>query len=253
MSLRKLGGYVALPALGLVAYFLGLRYFSEATQGVLHTEQGGLEKGTSVLFALTACAAAGLYVRTRGVVADRYRLVYALYAALALFVALEEESWGQKLFHWNSPDWFVASNAKGETNLHNMFDNELSDQMRAAASLGFPIVCIVLPLVMTLRHGPYAEDHWAYYLLPDRELIMLACLSVLVTMLNKVPAVKHMARWHGHLGELKELVWSIMAFCHVLILRQRLLARHPALVTPIEPVAAVLVELQTERPMRKAA
>jgi hypothetical protein len=247
MSVHKFGGFVVLPALGLAGYFVGLRYFPEATRAVMHTERGALEKGTSALFLLTACAAAGLYAHTRGIVARRFRIAYALYAAVALFVAFEEESWGQKLFHWHSPDWFLASNAKGETNLHNMFDNEISDQMRAAASLGCPVVCILLPLAIMLREGSYQKEHWAYYLLPHGELVMLACLTVLVTILNKVPAVKYMARWHGHLGELKELLWSIIAFCHVMILRQRLIARRPAMATSDVQDGPVIIKLEDAR------
>ncbi|QPM91141.1 hypothetical protein [Pseudooceanicola algae] len=43
-----------------------------------------------------------------------------LYALLYTFVAGEEISWGQRIFGWQSSDFFVANNQQAETNLHNL-------------------------------------------------------------------------------------------------------------------------------------
>ena len=38
-----------------------------------------------------------------------------------LLIALEELSWGQQLFKWESPQLFLEINTQGETNLHNTY------------------------------------------------------------------------------------------------------------------------------------
>ena len=47
-------------------------------------------------------------------------LAYIVLLVFCLFVALEEISWGQRLFGWSTPDWMAQRNIQGETNLHNI-------------------------------------------------------------------------------------------------------------------------------------
>ncbi len=39
---------------------------------------------------------------------------------VCLFGLGEEISWGQRLFDWKSPEFFLTNNSQGETNLHNL-------------------------------------------------------------------------------------------------------------------------------------
>ncbi len=48
------------------------------------------------------------------------RSSWILLGLLLLFGAAEEISWGQRIFGWHSPEWFVLHNAQQETNLHNL-------------------------------------------------------------------------------------------------------------------------------------
>lgn len=69
--------------------------------------------GSSGLLALT------LSLRWRGV--DRVRsLTWLVLGCILLFGAGEELSWGQRIFGWQSPEWFELHNAQRETNLHNL-------------------------------------------------------------------------------------------------------------------------------------
>jgi hypothetical protein len=219
-----MGSCVALPALTLAAYFVCLWLAPDFSRVFLHGEDAAIEMGTAALFLATSCGAIGLVARTRGAVPAIYRTFYVLIALAGVFVGLEEISYGQKLFHWNSPEWFTQHNSKAETNLHNMLGSKPSDHMRALASVGCPLLCVALPLATLARRGLYRPGHWAYYLLPRMELAMLAMVTLALTVLNKVPSVKGMAMWTGHLGELKELYWSAAALGYVLILWRRLTA-----------------------------
>ncbi|MCL2173683.1 hypothetical protein FWH58_00045 [Candidatus Saccharibacteria bacterium] len=53
------------------------------------------------------------------------QLLPAIFACLIIAVLIlmagEELSWGQRIFHWSTPDSWKAINAQHETNLHNLF------------------------------------------------------------------------------------------------------------------------------------
>ncbi len=62
-------------------------------------------------------------------------------AAVACFaIAGEELSWGQWIFHWDTPQALAEVNLQNETNLHNLVDPRLYDLVYGAA--GFFILAI---------------------------------------------------------------------------------------------------------------
>ena len=46
--------------------------------------------------------------------------LWALLGLFAFYAAMEEISWGQQIFHWESGEFFQKNNQQGETNLHNI-------------------------------------------------------------------------------------------------------------------------------------
>ena len=46
--------------------------------------------------------------------------VFALLALVTFWMALEEISWGQRIFKWETTGYFADNNMQGETNLHNL-------------------------------------------------------------------------------------------------------------------------------------
>lgn len=78
-------------------------------------DTGVVEYATVLLFA--AAAGLGAVLAIRGPMLGR--LVYAAGALGCFFIAGEEMSWGQWLFHWSTPTDLYAGNLQNETNLHN--------------------------------------------------------------------------------------------------------------------------------------
>lgn len=48
------------------------------------------------------------------------RLLITLFAALALFIAMEEISWGQRYLNWSTPQFWQNINYQNETTFHNL-------------------------------------------------------------------------------------------------------------------------------------
>lgn len=87
----------------------------------VYEEDGLFEVGTAL--ALLTCAAYFL-VSASGRAWRRSRRLSAATTALAvlcLLLFLEEISWGQRIFNWDTPEHISTLNAQQETNLHNMF------------------------------------------------------------------------------------------------------------------------------------
>lgn len=231
MSHRSAIPYAVLPAVVVALYFLTWLVAQPFFLRFVASEQGIVELGTAGLFLGAAALAAHLVRATRGAVPGVYRALYALFAVAALFVALEEISYGQHLFGWSSPEYFREHNLQGEVNLHNMLGSKPSKRMHMIANLGTLLGFGVLPGLLWLarRAAPatssiataaaYAPGTWTYYLVPGLELIAIIVLAQLVAWLKKIPGagVDH--------NELRELLWAWAAFGYIVVMRRRLLTR----------------------------
>jgi hypothetical protein len=222
MTWKSVAGYVVLPILAFGIYFACLRWFPHFTKVYLHTEHGAIEWGTALAFFGAACIAARLTWRTRKLAPASFRALYGLFAVAGLLVAFEEISYGQKVFKWNSPAWFAQHNFKSETNLHNMFGNKPSNFLRLVATIGCPLFCGALPLWLHLRGFTPRTNARLFYLLPQLELATISALTILLSIFNKIPSIRGMATWSGHLGELKELYWGVAAVGYAVIISRRL-------------------------------
>jgi hypothetical protein len=240
--------YVVLPLVMLAGYLVAVRLIPPTREGALFAENGLFELGTAAFFCAAGCLALGLCVRTRRLVPNRYRAVLLMYALGAWFVTLEELSYGQHLGGWNSPKWFAEHSSKNEFNLHNLYGDGLSNVMRGAADLGFPIGFLVVPLVAMRRSTAYKPGRWSYYLLPRSELVTLTLVAQSLTLLE------NLSKWviGGGLfvrpGEVQEFFWAMSAAMYVVVLQGRFLSTDRQESVPVVPK----FKLET-RELRRAA
>ena len=71
--------------------------------------------------------------------------VTAIGAATCLYVAGEEMSWGQHIFHWSTPEYWAMVNRQEETNLHNTYVI-FEKTPRSILELGIVIGGLLVPL-----------------------------------------------------------------------------------------------------------
>ena len=109
-----------LLALLLTAGFVALRHTQPALYQRIIQEDALLESLQAAFYVIAAALALSTGL---AYIAKKRRRLGAWYALLALgffFVALEEISWGQRLFQVTSPAYFVGNNFHHEINLHNL-------------------------------------------------------------------------------------------------------------------------------------
>lgn len=103
-------------AVALTSAALALALTWPAAWDRLSKEDTGAEAATVAALGLLAWVAAARAWRDPG--GSRWPL--GLLAALALFAAGEEVSWGQRAFAFEAPSFFATHNVQAETNLHNL-------------------------------------------------------------------------------------------------------------------------------------
>lgn len=117
----------------------------------LSQEDGPVEWATVWAFVLAAAAHLGIAGSRRGI-ATLYGLTLA---GFCVFVAGEEISWGQRLFGYRPPDYFLTHNEQQEFTLHNTVEDSTRKLALQAVLLGYGLV---LPLLVRWdRLRPLAE------------------------------------------------------------------------------------------------
>ena len=85
----------------------------------------------------------------------RYRWFFVFFALAALYVVLEEISWGQRIFGFATPEFLKEHNLQGEANLHNLFTGPystmLKDALSVAVAAGLTAYGLLYPLGLSMR------------------------------------------------------------------------------------------------------
>ena len=118
----------------------------------MFAEDGPAEDMTAVLFFV---AAAAYVVALKRYIAwpDRMpivAIVMALCLVVALFLGLEEISYGQRIFGWATPE-VMASNIQHESNLHNFLTYSELDVIEWLGSAAVFVACCIIVYVRATR------------------------------------------------------------------------------------------------------
>ncbi len=201
---------------------LGALFFLLAALTLLYTYVGSLTRRHQVF---------GLSMR-----GDIYLLLLALFFVLCFG---EEISWGQRIFGWESGDWWQSNNAQKETNLHNLWafqvrSPDVSEKSflgrflnaNFVLSLFWLLYCVCLPLAWRL--SKWARGLVEFAGVPVPPLIVGAVFVVSYVAFRGVVSFGDLDRsMVSALDELKEATYGIVFF--VLALYFGAMARRQAL------------------------
>jgi hypothetical protein len=108
------------------------------------------------------------------------RMWIAMVTLGAFYMAGEELSWGQWLFHWDTPETCAAINDQNETNLHNT-SAWLDQKPRLLLEL-WALIGAIRIWVLDARGKQTDPGTTAYWFWPSRPLAWTGVLSALVMM-----------------------------------------------------------------------
>lgn len=160
--------FVLFPVVFLV--FLGVLLVDREAFVALVVEDGVVEWATVAGLVVATVLAAG---RARAARRRRRAWVFAALAAVCAFVALEEISWGQRIFGIENPEFFVKYSDQKEINVHNVVQKVTRVAMKWPVGLGYVAYGALLPILLA---ATFAEGDEA----PRWSVARLEALGVLV-------------------------------------------------------------------------
>lgn len=106
--------------LALTSLFVGMKIWwpHQYTQAI--QEDGILEYTQAVAYLIAALVALSMAVVFWRSGHSSYAALYSVLALALLLVSGEEISWGQRIFHFSSPEYFQRENVQGELTIHNL-------------------------------------------------------------------------------------------------------------------------------------
>lgn len=187
-----------------LAVFVILLYLSQAlfpeseTMHFIYREDGFFETLTAVLgvaagafYVIVAFRLQHLAARENRRSLHVARILLVLAGTACLLFALEEISWGQRLFGWQTPALFAESNYQGETNLHNRVGI-----LPMLLNWGLTAYCAIT--VISWLGGLRRHLLWIGLLLPHTCMSLLVFLGLFAT------------------GEIQEQLVALLLFLHTL-------------------------------------
>jgi hypothetical protein len=139
---------------------------------LLYAENGILEDAQFLI----AFAAAGVGIATLRFCDNPWLKAWVCLAILgSFFIGMEEISWGQQIFHWQSPQYFALHNDQDETNLHNMsswLDQKPKILLRVCIFIGG----IAIPLLRRYKPSLLPAKYEIIY--PSDALFYVAILAI---------------------------------------------------------------------------
>jgi len=139
-----------LIVLTVFAYCFWINYSNLDFYFLFIDEDGYVEWATTWAFLLASIAS--LFGAIRGQV--QIKKFHWFYIGLSLFcfvVAMEEISWGQRLFGFQSPKYFLENNYQQEFTAHNMISDSLRNFTFYFIVIGYGIILPLCMLVPKLR------------------------------------------------------------------------------------------------------
>jgi hypothetical protein len=151
-------------------------------------EETGLVEWLTVIVLLPGIAAA-LFALARW----RRRLPHPLlgpwillWSLACIYFAGEEASWGQWLFHWQTPEALLELNDQGETNLHNI-SSWFDQKPRLLVELFIVIAGLLIPVAHRLRTGSgYAPGDWRHWVYAPASCWAAAAALLITWVVNKL-------------------------------------------------------------------
>lgn len=179
-----LGIVFTLIIAGVIASFIDMHWFED-----VYTHEDGFIENFTVFPLSIALVLALSYLFKLG----RYRswmfIASMLFAAVfSLFVAGEEVSWGQRIFHVESSDFFKQNNAQEETNLHNLVvGGKKVNKIVFSLLLGIAVATylLILPVLYSFNLKVKRFIDWAGIPVPHRNHIFAAILlGILISIIQ---------------------------------------------------------------------
>ena len=152
------------------AYLAGYEYFLKEM-----THENGVFETLTVIW-LFATSVYGFYAlySFRGQLSKYISLLILAVSLLTFVAGMEEISWGQQLFHFESSAYFLEQNLQQETNFHNLIDGNLFSSIIYTTIYVFGVF---IPLFYKIFNSYFRENILLRYFDINPHIILIILFS----------------------------------------------------------------------------
>lgn len=180
-DLRWLVASSALAVLLIGLYLLQPLLSEFSVVRFLYGEDGFFETLTAILAFGAGALYGGIALRVKRSISPEecrhikvVQTLLTLAAAACVLFALEEISWGQRVFGWQTPSSLLGANYQGETNLHNLLGT-----LPKLLNWGLTAYCVLT--VLSWLGGVRRRIPWVGLLFPHPCFVLLVYLGLFAT------------------------------------------------------------------------
>ncbi len=149
-----------------------LSYFFSDYSNLLKimSKENGFFESLSVIFLLAISIIGTIYSIKQKNKLKIINILIALFSILTFIAAMEEISWGQHIFHFQSGEFFKLNNYQNETNLHNLIDSNLFSSIIYSTVY---TVYVFLPLAILLFKDKSSFLEKISFYLPSLHIVLI--------------------------------------------------------------------------------
>ncbi|MDP9195359.1 MAG: hypothetical protein M3O22_01100 [Pseudomonadota bacterium] len=177
--------FFVIPAFLFVLFFVVEGVLVPEQKKVFYSEYGPVEILQEAMLFL--CLVFSIYILTRiNPDQSKWLKIWIGIAALGCFyVFIEEISWGQKIFRWNTPEFWMEINTQRETNIHNT--SQIFNRVpRGILETGILVAGIIIPVLR--KYAPSALPKKISAIYPASEIMFISILATIIKILEHFPS-----------------------------------------------------------------
>lgn len=159
-----------------------------------------------------------------------FRVTLFLISILAIWISLEEISYGQHFLRFGTSEWFLKHNYNKEMNVHNLAKDNVSHTMRTLSYIVVILMGIIAIFIIRLAKLKFSNKSWFYYFIPSAWMVSPSLFYLLANSPKKIlmyllgsdtPIVKHY--YFSASGEYEEYMFGVWVILYIVMIHRNVL------------------------------
>ncbi len=167
-----------------------------------------------------------------------FRAALLLFGLTAVWVCLEEVSYGQYFLNYRTPEWFIEHNKNREFNLHNLGQDMPAHALKTAGYALVSIVGIIAPLTVYFMKIRFSVSTLLFYFIPTTWMVVPSLFHLFANLPKNITKALpggdefiDSSYYFSESGEYEEYMLGVWVFLYVFSIHTAIRKRSGAALT----------------------
>lgn len=176
--------FFLIPALLPLWFFGAEAVLEQPSKEYFYGEYGLVEGFQETNLLISLILAIVIFCRLKSTESKWLKIWIGIAIASCFYILVEEISWGQKFFQWNTPEKWAELNTQSETNFHNM-SQLLNRVPRSILEVGILVGGLVIPAFLKWNPAKLPEQFSPIY--PWPKIAFFSAIAFIIKFLEQFP------------------------------------------------------------------